>query len=90
MSKDNNRTQERFDARILPVLSTVTDDNIDEIFARYNNRLIMEADHGIDKEEYEFLLELNELLRGFIVQKFMKGRGWYQSADDDWNRWERE
>lgn len=83
--------QERLDARIVSVLQTVTDENIDEIYARYSNQLKVEADcGGEDQEEYNFLSEIKDILKGFIVKKYMYERGWYQNDLDDWNRWERE
>ena len=84
--------QERLDARIVSVLQMVTDENIDKIYASYANQLRVEADCGGEEnqEEYNFLLEITDLLKGFIVQKYMRERGWYQSDLDDWNRWERE
>lgn len=82
--------QERLDERIVSVLQTVTDENIDEIYASYSNQLKVEADCGEDQEEYNFLLEITDVLKSFIVQKYMSERGWYQSDLDYWNRWKRE
>lgn len=85
----DSKVKERTDARITSALQEVTDENIDEMYARCSNLLKTESHHGINKEEYEFLFNLTIILEEFLVQKFMESRGWYQSADDEWNRWER-
>lgn len=75
--------------RIHKVLKSVTDDNLAEMYARYGNQLRVEADCGNDDEEYAFLIELTDFLRGCIVQKYMEQKGYFQSEHDQWNRWER-
>ena len=75
--------------RTLEVIKNITDNNLAEVYARYENKLLEEADCGNDKEEYEFLIEITEFLRWCIVQKYMEQKGWIPSPSDEWNRWER-
>jgi len=80
----------RNEERLLGVLDEVQRDGLDEIYARYSNRLSVEADNGNDEEEYQFLLEAVEMLRGIIVQRYMKERCWCLNEQDTFRRWERE
>ena len=88
-NKTNSSLQKAVRDRTIEVIKNVTDNNLAEVYARYENKLLEEADCGNDQEEYEFLVEITEFLRGAIVQKYMEQKGWIPSPSDEWNRWER-
>lgn len=76
--------------RISNILNKVTDENLAKTFADYSNQLKTIEPSEDNDEAFLLLLEVTEVLRGFIVEKYMQERGFYQNPEDDLNLWEHE
>ena len=64
-------------------------DNLDEIFARYDNALTIAVD-GDDEEKIEELQNILGSLKYIIVQRYMRSKGWYISNDGTYPQWEKD
>ena len=89
MSK-KEQTPDSMKERISNILHDVTDENLAKTFADYSNQLETIEPYEDNDEEFLFLLEVTKVLSGFIVQKYMAERGFYQSSEDELGLWEHE
>ena len=64
-------------------------DNLDELFARYDNALTIAVD-GDDEEEIIELQNILGSLKYIIVQRYMRSKGWYISNDGTYPQWEKD
>lgn len=61
--------------------------NLPDVYARYNNQLLMAAD-AEEWEEHEFLVDLTRIIKDMIVHDYMAQNGYYKS--DNNYMWESE
>lgn len=85
-----NQPSDNMKERINNILNKVTDENLAKTFAYYSNQAKVIEPSEDNDEEFLFLLEVTEALSGFIVEKYMEERGFYQSAEEELNLWEHE
>lgn len=64
-------------------------DNLDELFARYDNALTIAVD-GDDEEEITELQNILGSLKYIIVQRYMKNKGWYINNDETYPKWTKD
>lgn len=64
-------------------------DNLDELFARYDNALTIAVD-GDDEEEIIELQNILGSLKYIIVQRYMKNKGWYINNDETYPKWTKD
>ena len=64
-------------------------DNLDEIFARYDNALTI----AVDCDNLDEITELQNILRTLryiIAKRYMRSKGWYINNDGTYPQWEKD
>lgn len=89
MATSEKEISKQINEKIARIIDELTDKNLAEKYALYDNQLKEEADNGNDEFTYEFLLRLTSVLSSFIIQNYMSERGYSESAEDEWGRWEK-
>ena len=64
-------------------------DNLDEIFARYDNALTIAID-GDNLDEITELQNILRTLRYIIAKRYMRSKGWYINNDGTYPQWEKD
>lgn len=90
MGTTEKEMNKEINEKVKRVIDKLTDENLAKTFAYYSNQSKIIEPYEENDEEFLFLLEVTKVLSGFIVEKYMKESGFYQSDEDEFGLWEHE